>query len=679
MSRDLERLARAGELAHERARTLAAESVDTNLEPGDAEWLAGHIGACPDCAAVAEDYRVIHDELRSLSTPESPRDLWAQTSAQLDLIDAAAARRSSGMGKASRVDRLPLISTAVAVGFVVVVAAASLLVQSPILAPAPGSTHGTAVALGTTSPVRTSGAPEAPLTVVKGKSYWMAADAGLYEIKGGSTQCSAADSSCTVANGTGQTLGSVRSDSPVSAVIAPDASRAAVWTKDKVVILPLGTTSQTVALDQLTPRPTVAATPTSPAEIHGTASSSASAAAGTPNGSVPELTPAPTPTSAPTSPPTSAPAGSASTSAQPTAILSGYEIVGRDPEFSPDGSRVAFSARPADHGTGPDVFLWRSGQEQATTVTFRHADLFAGWYGQKILISEISVVPGPGGAAASASAGASAFGSTSYVFDPSAGTARKIGRPMLLPAVDPTGQYLVYWSGTVELDSASGLWGPGKGDLYFDAWTDLTLTPASLAPIATPSQSTVPAAPATPSAAVVATPPPSPEPTPASSSIETPAAEPSATASAVPSPAAGTESPVQLALPQLLPVTATSGAVHDWLVRWDGLGQHVAIWVADPGSSRIGRLSLFSIDRAAGLVHTNEPLLAADKVMSGIAFDEGHLVYTSAVDGKTYMQAVPAVPPSTVSTPVPTEPGQAPSGAAAPESPSPQPTDRSGN
>ena len=100
--------------------------------------------------------------------------------------------------------------------------------QSPILAPAPGSTHGTTVALGTTSPVRTSGAPEAPLTVVKGKSYWMAADAGLYEIKGGSTQCSAADSSCTVANGTGQTLGSVRSDSPVSAVIAPDASRAAV-------------------------------------------------------------------------------------------------------------------------------------------------------------------------------------------------------------------------------------------------------------------------------------------------------------------------------------------------------------------------------------------------------------------------------------------------------------------
>jgi hypothetical protein len=250
---------------------------------------------------------------------------------------------------------------------------------------------------------------------------------------------------------------------------------------------------------------------------------------------------------------------------------------------------------------------------------------------------------------------------------------------MLLPAVDPTGQYLVYWSGSVELDSASGLWGPGKGDLYFDAWTDLTLTPASLGPVATPSQSAGPATPATPSAAVVATPPPSPAPTPASSSIETPAADPSAAASALPSPTAGTESPIQPALPQLLPVTATLGTVHDWLVRWDALGQHVAIWVADPGSSRVGRLSLFSIDRAAGLVRTNEPLLAADKVMPGIAFDEGHLVYTSAVDGKTYMQAVPAVPPSTVSTPAPTEPGQAPSAAAASGSAAPQPTDPPGN
>ena len=121
--------------------------------------------------------------------------------------------------------------------------------------------------------------------------------------------------------------------------------------------------------------------------------------------------------------------------------------------------------------------------------------------------------------------------------------------------------------------------------------------------------------------------------------------------------------------------------VHGWVVAWDSSGGHVAVWVADPGSSRIGRLSLFSIDRGSGRVETNEPLLAADKVLANVAFDEGHLVYTSAIDGKTYMQAVPAVPPSTVATPVPPTPAPTPGGAPAIESPAPSnlPTDRPGN
>jgi hypothetical protein len=119
--------------------------------------------------------------------------------------------------------------------------------------------------------------------------------------------------------------------------------------------------------------------------------------------------------------------------------------------------------------------------------------------------------------------------------------------------------------------------------------------------------------------------------------------------------------------------------VRGWVVAWDAEGGHVAVWVADPGSSRIGRLSLFSIDRAGGRVATNEPLLAADKVLANVAFDEGHLVYTSAVDGRTYMQAVPAVPPSTVATPVPPTPGPTPSGPPASVSPSAILTDRPGN
>jgi hypothetical protein len=65
--------------------------------------------------------------------------------------------------------------------------------------------------------------------------------------------------------------------------------------------------------------------------------------------------------------------------------------------------------------------------------------------------------------------------------------------------------------------------------------------------------------------------------------------------------------------------------------------------------------------------------------MAGIAIDDAHLVYTSAVDGKTYMQALPEVPPSTASTPSPTMPGQLPTDAASSGSPAPQATDRPGN
>jgi hypothetical protein len=76
--------------------------------------------------------------------------------------------------------------------------------------------------------------------------------------------------------------------------------------------------------------------------------------------------------------------------------------------------------------------------------------------------------------------------------------------------------------------------------------------------------------------------------------------------------------------------------------------------------------------------------MGADKVLAGIEFDDGHLVYTSAVDGKTYMQAIPAVPESTVSTPVPatatpTVPDQLPSGAIGSGSRGPRQSDRPGN
>jgi hypothetical protein len=392
--------------------------------------------------------------------------------------------------------------------------------------------------------------------------------------------------------------------------------------------------------------------------------------------------------------------------ASAVAILSGYEIVGRDPQFSPDGSLVAFSARPVDHSTGPDVFIWRSGTEQAQPVTSHHADLFAGWFGQEILISEITADLGPAtatagatasaaamgtvgasataGATATASAGAAAsggpgtVGSTSYVYDPGTGTALEIARPMLLPVVDPTGRYVVYWSGTVEFDPVSGLWQPGLGNLYFDSWSNLTLVPASLGQVATPTETATAAASTTPAPQATATVAPTEAPSPSPGATEEPTAGPSPAPTGEPgAPPATQNPPAGPSLPQLLPVAVTPGTVHDWLVSWDATGRNVAVWVADPASASVGGLDLFSIDRAVGLVETNEPLLAADRVMASIAFDRGHLVYTSAVDGKTYLQTIPSLPPSSALTAAPTFAGGGPNFTRAPAEP--QVTDRPGN
>lgn len=611
---------RAEELAHERARLLSAESVDAQLDPTDHAWLADHLGTCADCAAIDEEYRAIHDELRNLPAPEPPRDLWARTSAALDTVDAAASRKAPGGSRTAGFGRRPLFSTAIAVGFVVVIAAVSIMNQGPLRSLGSGPTGSSMVALGSTTSGRSPSAPQGPLAVVDGTKYWISSNAGVYEIKGSSATCVATDGSCSVPGGNGQTLGSIASTSQVSAAIAPDATRAAVWSKDKVAIVPLSSMPTTVSLDQLTPRPTTSAQAQTP-------------------------TPASTPVEtqgaslAPTAVPTAAAAGPA------LAILSGYEIVGRDPEFSADGTLLAFAARPIDHSTGPEVYLWRVGEDRAEAVTSRSEDLFAGWYGRRILISEIS--------AATASGGADTSAISSYVFDPETDTALQFDVPMLLPTVDPTGQFLIYWSGAVEFDPESGLWRPGTGDLYFDTWSDLRLTPVSLEPIATPTDTPVSASSPSPDSGLV-TPPPTPTPTPTSGDTQTTA----------PDAAGSPGTPDQAALPQVLPVTTGPNLVQTWVVRWDAAGLHVAIWVAQPGSSKIGRLSLFSVDRASGRVDTNEPLLAADKVMSSIAFDGDHLVYTSAVDAKTYIQTIPAVPPSTVSTPEPTTPGQLPSDAS---------------
>ena len=658
---------------------LASEAIDTELQPGDSAWLAQHLEGCDDCRTIAAEYVALRNELRSLAVPEPPRDLWARTSAALDEVDRSSPRRgrsATRLGFGGWSANRSFIGTAIAVSLVVVISGISVLSQVPG-SHVSGSARPSQIALGQPSPP----SAEAPVAVVDGTGYWIVRDGETYQIRLGSAKCSGTIDRCSVSNVSGTTMGSITSTSPVFAALAPDAKQAAVWNGDTIAIVPLAPEApSTVAIDQMTPRPsTTASAVVSVAEPTPTVTSTSTV------GPSPSITPAssetakasasPTASASPSQIVTPSPTAVSSPApvSVPTAILNGYKVSGRDPEFSADGQWVAFSAVPTDNSSGPDLFVWQVGQERAHAVTSSHADLFSGWFGTRILVSELTAGPvapaadasssnsstptasdsgspsaaTPSGTPSPTAAPVTGPSATSYLFDPATQNVQRIDRSMLLPVADPTRTFLVYWSGAIVLDPVSGQFKVGKGNLYLDSWANVKLEPASLAgvvptPSATPSTaSQEPSASPTPPATA------SNEATPSSSSSPS-ASDVGSLASSTPQPSA---SPV---LPALLRVSAVDN-VENWVVDWDVTGQHVAVWVADPSSQSVGVVSLFAIDRGSGLVATDMPLFAA-RGLSSVQFDHGFLVYTTPAegsDGKTYLVPVPPTPPTPSPSPSP--------------------------
>ena len=331
---------------------------------------------------------------------------------------------------------------------------------------------------------------------------------------------------------------------------------------------------------------------------------------------------------------------------------------------------MAFSARPSDLSTGSDVYVWRAGWASAAAVTTSHADLFAGWFGSRILISEFSSVTGTAEA-------------LSFVYDPSTGSTFRIDRPMLLPVVDPTGRYLVYWSGAVQFDPSTGLWGAGSGDLYFDSWADVELTLVN--PTPEPTATPTPAPTDTPTLAPSSTTTIVPSGSGAAGVLPSVPADPEGTTASPPLDTDGsavgglpTLVPDQTARPQMLPVASASGLVKSWVVRWDATGRYVAIWVADVGQTDIGVVTLMDVVPGAQVLNTGG-LLPSKHARSNIQFDARNFVYAApdkTDTDTTYLFQLPDVPP--VPSAAPTVP--AATGSPDPSTaPSPISKDRPGN
>ncbi len=493
---------------HERARGLASDRLDGSLTATDAIWLDDHLHACDDCRAVAAAYAEDRELLRSLPAPQPPRDLWARTSVALDR------ERASGHGQASRRGRgigwraVPAIAAVVLVG--VVVGRSLIPTGTPdttgigLSSPPPASPG---------NPAPTVGAGATPLAVDPGDVAWVNHGAdGRYtmNIANVAAVCpsdAAPAPDCAPLDQGAKQLVSFDSQ-PGSVVLDPDALQAAVvessasTTGGKIFVVPIA---------RATPKPTPSATPTAepsvepstspvaspstaatdspPASPSATAQPTAAGASESPSAaptSSPE--PSPLPTATPETPPPSAiPSGTpAPTAAAMLAIIKDVIVVGGDAAYSPDGDWLAFSARPVAGNDGPDVYVWHTGDDQARVLTKDHASVFSSWVGDRILASRAVDVASPD----AASPGADGHVPTSFLIDPASG--KEVGTRLdgvWRPVVDPSGHWMVYWTGTLVLDPVARTWTPDEGRLVVDRWpaadTD-TFTPDDPQSLLTP-------------------------------------------------------------------------------------------------------------------------------------------------------------------------------------------------
>jgi WD40-like Beta Propeller Repeat len=501
---------------HERAKTLAASRLDAPIDPADAGWLADHLAWCRPCRAVAAEYDEQRVALRALrhDQPVAPRDLWARTAAAIE-ADPEYRRRAS---RRSRRARSPRASLAPIAGLIVValVVGVGLLNGSSLVPPLGGTdqqgAEPTPIALTTAGDVQVLGPGNdgtveltsrqldqvCPVTVEKcrlsptldvttpianlssGQEYdaVLAPDQGqiIVVTRGNGAQAvyvlpvkRHVNNPAEQEPGTSPDVAVAGgSPSPVAVATAkprgsnqPETTPPATATPETSASASTGPTDEPSAspATQASAEPAGSAAPTD--EPTATPSSTPSDAAASPSD---EGTPPPTKSPKPTPKQTNeAPAESPTPTVEVTPgpdgaieIARDVSVVGSVGSYSPDGSRFAFTARPADDSSGPDVYVWRVGDRQAKAVTSDHGSLFSGWLGDRALVSR--VVDGS---------------PRTVVLDLSTGSERPArSDSMWRPTVGPGRQMAAWWDGTVRSSDGGETWVPDAGQLVLGAWPD---------------------------------------------------------------------------------------------------------------------------------------------------------------------------------------------------------------
>lgn len=613
------------EASHDRARAIAEAAFAAEMTPADTAWLEQHLAGCTECAAEQAAFAADRELLRTLrdESPAPPRDLWARTAAAIER-DAGhrppAGRRAYG---GPRIGRLP-IGVLSGVLVILVVIGTSLV---PRTAPLPSLTDASATSI----TGRASPPPEpTPLAVTaRALTYVQKLSDGSFDLVVAPIGYVCADGPDACAPLDTKSSTRIRlSVEPESVIVSPNDDQLVVTTgregsmSGEVIVLPKPTTGPT-------PGPTdPPSSPPSEAPRTDVPPTDAPPPSPTPD---PDLTPVPT-DAAPSQTPDPA-AG--------RAIVTGVIVVG-ETAYSANGEWLAFSARPVDGSAGPDLYVWRVGDELARPVTADHATFFAGWLGDRILASRIMPVteplPGEPGASAGPSASpamtakpgrspnpgsgkpspspdfdasaaptatdeASALPEptapverhpVSFLLDPLSGTMTTIdGVDVWQPVVDLESRTVVYWSGTVLPDASGTGWVPATGQLLLDGWS----TPDPVQPSRGPGESGGPSLP--------------PNPT-----IPGPSVDPLASPDPTPRPGPAGD-----------PEVLAEGPVGGFDARFDPEGIRLAVWIPDPENSDIGTLRLVVIDASTGRIDPALNPLPGVPAARGFSIAEGRLAW----------------------------------------------------
>jgi len=465
---------------HARARELAAQRVDERLDPRDDAWLDAHLVGCEACRRVAAEYdaqRTLFAAARA-ALPVPPRDLWARTAAAID--DASPARRPVGLGR---------LYAPLAAAMVVAVAVGLGLLNGM---PARESTS-------------KGDLPDAtPFPLIAGEVQTLSRNEnGQLELGR-----QAVDEVCPLSAQTcGVDAQPEHTDTELltaaddwDAIISPSQDQVVVVERGDgaqgVYVLPVGSTT---AIES-SPEP-VETTPAATDEPASEPPSEVPSTSPDPSAELPSASPAASPGDTASADPGQSPAGSPDTSeapasptepassepsqsdepgdtsasdgpttepsAEPTPsievtprpdgaveIASNVIVVGTTAAYSPNGTQFAFTARPADSDAGPDVYVWKVGDDRALAVTDDHRSVFAGWLGKRLLVSRVR------GDEARTVELTLTDGGAEAVYD----------GPMWRPTVGPDGDSGVWWDGSIRAAADATGWLPDRGKLVLGRW-----------------------------------------------------------------------------------------------------------------------------------------------------------------------------------------------------------------